>query len=148
MKIFKSYALVFFIHKINIIVLTIVYEIQYNNGEVIQMSDNSLLTNLVVELRRGTQIIAVLSQLKENQYGYSLLQKLEEKQINIEAGTLYPLMRRLESQGILHSEWDTTESRPRKYYRLSDFGDEILIELKNEWKKLTIEMDELFKEIK
>jgi len=97
------------------------------------MSDVSLLSNLIVELRRGTQIIAVLSQL-------------EEKQISIEAGTLYPLMRRLESQDVLISEWDTTESRPRKYYKLSDYGKEILVELKNEWYKLVAEMDALFKE--
>ncbi|MCF7930679.1 MAG: PadR family transcriptional regulator [Acholeplasmataceae bacterium] len=112
------------------------------------MGDTSLLTNLIVELRRGTQIIAVLSQLQENQYGYSLLQRLEEKNINIEAGTLYPLMRRLESQGILTSEWDTTDSRPRKYYILSDLGQEILSDLEKEWKKLEQEMNELFKENK
>ncbi|MBU1093557.1 MAG: PadR family transcriptional regulator [Firmicutes bacterium] len=112
------------------------------------MSDLPLLTNLVVELRRGTQMIAVLSQLKENQYGYSLLQRLEEKEMNIEAGTLYPLMRRLESQGILTSEWDTSDTRPRKYYILSDMGKEILFELEKEWYKLAKEMDELFKEQK
>ncbi|MFH1694079.1 MAG: PadR family transcriptional regulator [Bacillota bacterium] len=112
------------------------------------MSDASLFANLVVELRRGTQIIAVLSQLQENQYGYSLLQRLNEKKINIEAGTLYPLMRRLESQGVLVSEWDTSESRPRKYYVLSEMGQDILIELKKEWYRLSKEMDELFKEEK
>ena len=112
------------------------------------MSDVSLLTNLIVELRRGTQIIAVLNQLQENQYGYSLLQRLEQNKINIEAGTLYPLMRRLESQGILKSEWDVSDSRPRKYYILSDLGKEILVELENEWYKLALEMDELFKENK
>lgn len=132
--------------KINNVYLTIVYVVQYNKCEVIHMSDNSLLTNLVIELRRGTQIIAVLSQLKENQYGYSLLQKLEENHIVIEAGTLYPLLRRLESQGILSSEWDTTESRPRKYYHLSQLGESILSDLKDEWMKLKNEMDELFKE--
>lgn len=110
------------------------------------MIDTALLTNLVVELRRGTQLIAVLSQLQENQYGYSLLQRLEQKGINIEAGTLYPLMRRLESQGVLTSEWDTSESRPRKYYILSTIGKEILMELEKEWYKLSKEMDELFKE--
>ena len=128
--------------------MTIVYDIQYNIVEVIFMSDASLFANLVVELRRGTQIIAVLSQLQENQYGYSLLQRLNEKKINIEAGTLYPLMRRLESQGVLVSEWDTSESRPRKYYVLSEMGQDILIELKKEWYRLSKEMDELFKEEK
>lgn len=134
--------------KININVLTIVYDIQYNIAEVINMSDTSLLSNLIVELRRGTQIVAVLSQLKENQYGYSLLQSLEEKNISIEAGTLYPLMRRLESQGILKSEWDTTDTRPRKYYILSDLGQEILVDLESEWNKLVQEMNTLFKENK
>ncbi len=110
------------------------------------MDNTSLLSSLVVELRRGTQIIAVLSQLKENQYGYSLLQKLESIHVLIEAGTLYPLLRRLESQGLLKSEWDTTESRPRKYYSLSETGYEIYESLKNEWTQLTKEMEHIFKE--
>lgn len=81
-----------------------------------------LYTNYLVELKRGTQIIVVLSQLFDKEYGYSLLQKLIEKGVSIEAGTLYPLLRRLESQGILVSEWDTSMSRPRKYYSLSSEG--------------------------
>jgi DNA-binding PadR family transcriptional regulator len=110
------------------------------------MSEETVLSNLVLELRRGTQMISVLSKLQKNQYGYSLLQDLQKMNINIEAGTLYPLLRRLESQGILESEWDTTESRPRKYYILSSLGKRVLIELKNEWYKLAKEMDEIFKE--
>ena len=110
------------------------------------MSEESVLANLIVELRRGTQIISVLSQLQKNQYGYSLLQDLQNMYINIEAGTLYPLMRRLESQEILKSEWDTTESRPRKYYILSPMGKEVLVQLKDEWYKLANEMDQIFKE--
>ena len=110
------------------------------------MSEESVLANLIVELRRGTQIISVLSQLQKNQYGYSLLQDLQNMNINIEAGTLYPLMRRLESQKILESEWDTTESRPRKYYILSPMGKEVLVQLKDEWYKLANEMDQIFKE--
>ncbi len=110
------------------------------------MSEATVLSNLVLELRRGTQMISVLSQLQKNQYGYSLLQDLQKMNINIEAGTLYPLLRRLESQGILESEWDTTESRPRKYYILSSLGKWVLIELKNEWYKLAKEMDEIFME--
>ena len=85
----------FFIEKFNIILLTIVYDIQYNVGEVKNMIDDNTLNNMIVELRRGTQIIAVLSQLRSTQYGYSLLQTLEEKKVAIEAGTLYPLLRRL-----------------------------------------------------
>lgn len=110
------------------------------------MDNTSLISSLVVELRRGTQIIAVLSQLKKNQYGYSLLQKLEEIHVSIEAGTLYPLLRRLESQGLLKSEWDTTESRPRKYYVLSELGDEVYRELKKEWHQLAKEMELIFEE--
>ncbi len=107
------------------------------------MIDASLLENLKGELRRGTQILAVLSQLDANQYGYSLLQRLEEKNVSIEAGTLYPLLRRLESQGLLQSEWDTTESRPRKYYLLSDVGREVYEMLKKEWKAIERELDNL-----
>jgi DNA-binding PadR family transcriptional regulator len=104
------------------------------------MSEQTVLSNLLVELRRGTQILAVLSQLKTQQYGYSLLQRLEEKGISIEAGTLYPLMRRLESQNLLSSTWDTTESRPRKYYVLSPLGIETLNQLINEWQSITHEI--------
>ena len=108
--------------------------------------DTNLINNLVVELKRGTQILSVLSQLRKNQYGYSLLQALEEKGVNIEAGTLYPLLRRLESQGLLQSEWDTTESRPRKYYILSHDGIETYDTLIQEWRKIVLEMDQIIKE--
>ncbi len=108
--------------------------------------DQSILDNLIVELRRGTQIIAVLSQLSRNQYGYSLLQSLEDKGIQMEAGTLYPLLRRLESQGLLQSEWDTTEARPRKYYSLSKSGREIYQAVIKEWHKLIQEMALIIKE--
>jgi DNA-binding PadR family transcriptional regulator len=108
--------------------------------------DTNVLNNLLVELKRGTQVLAVLSQLKVNQYGYSLLQALEDKGVLIEAGTLYPLMRRLESQGLLISEWDTTESRPRKYYRLSDDGLAIYQSLIREWHQMIKDMNRLFEE--
>ena len=104
------------------------------------MVDQSVMTNMIVELRRGTQILAVLSSLSKTQYGYSLLQTLESKNISIEAGTLYPLLRRLESQGVLTSEWDTSESRPRKYYQLSSDGLALLEILKNEWNKIQAEV--------
>ncbi|MDZ4195958.1 MAG: PadR family transcriptional regulator, partial [Candidatus Izemoplasmatales bacterium] len=72
---------------------------------------------------------------------YSLLQTLESKNILIEAGTLYPLLRRLESQGLLTSQWDTSESRPRKYYQLSDDGMELFVTLKKEWKNIQAEIN-------
>lgn len=96
-----------------------------------------VLGNLILELRRGTIVLSVLSQLKDAKYGYSLVQSLEEKGVTVEANTLYPLLRRLESQGLLESKWDTDESRPRKYYILSSLGREVYISLCNEWKSMT-----------
>jgi PadR family transcriptional regulator, regulatory protein PadR len=110
--------------------------------------DESILINMIIELRRGTQIISVLSQLEKNQYGYSLLQNLDSKGVKMEAGTLYPLLRRLESQGLLSSEWDTSESRPRKYYVLSLEGSQVLKQLKEEWKGIVSEMNTLIAEDK
>ncbi len=109
--------------------------------------DQTLIQNMMVELRRGTQILGVLNLLQSNQYGYSLLQALEKKGVNIEAGTLYPLLRRLESQGLLISEWDTSESRPRKYYVLSKDGLEALALIKAEWHRIVSEMKQLFDEV-
>ncbi|MGB4588806.1 MAG: helix-turn-helix transcriptional regulator [Clostridiaceae bacterium] len=102
--------------------------------------------SFIVELNRGTYTLAVLSQLKEPQYGYSLLEELTKKKIFIESSTLYPLLRRLEKQGILVSEWDTTESRPRKYYKLSAYGLEIYKILKNEWIKTESIMSNILRE--
>ncbi len=109
------------------------------------MEDMTLVENLKSELRRGTQILAVLNQLKSEQYGYSLLQSLVDQGINIEAGTLYPLLRRLESQGLLNSQWDTSETRPRKYYALSEAGDAIYKQLRREWKTIVREISSLLK---
>lgn len=110
------------------------------------MKEDSILTNLITELKRGTLTLCVLSQLTEPQYGYSLLQVLCDKQIAIEANTLYPLLRRLESQGLLESSWDTTEARPRKFYSLSDKGRTILGELVSAWKEQTNHMHSLLGE--
>jgi len=110
------------------------------------MEENQVLENLIVELRRGTQIIMVLHELKEQAYGYNLLQKLSDRNVQIEAGTLYPLLRRLEKQNLLESLWDTTESRPRKFYILSEFGYEVLGELKNTWKLINDELSSVFEE--
>lgn len=107
---------------------------------------DSIFNTLIVELKRGTLTLAALSQLQSPQYGYSLVQKLEEKNSAIDAGTLYPLLRRLEKQGILTSEWDTEESRPRKYYSLSLKGKEIYLALKIEWSRLSMQMETLLKE--
>ena len=111
------------------------------------MATQDLLDNMIQELKRGTQIMIVLSALKEMQYGYSLLQVLNEKNVNIEAGTLYPLLRRLDQQGLLDSIWDTTESRPRKYYKLSENGADILKALKKAWEEMVNDVNQSLKEI-
>jgi DNA-binding PadR family transcriptional regulator len=112
------------------------------------MASKDLLDNMVLELKRGTQIMIVLDALKDMQYGYSLLQVLNEKKVNIEAGTLYPLLRRLDKQGLLDSIWDTTESRPRKYYKLNDQGSEILKDLTRAWLDMVKEVNQMIEENK
>ena len=89
--------------------------------------------NLISELRRGTLVLSVLSQLDQQRYGYSLAQRLSERGLEIDQGTLYPLLRRLEEQGLLDSEWSVEGSRPRRYYQLNDAGRTALETLKIEW---------------
>jgi len=96
---------------------------------------DKILENLLQELKRGTLVLSVLLNTKEPTYGYSLVQKLNDAGIDIEQNTLYPLLRRLEKQELLHSQWDTSESRPRKYYHISKLGDEVLIGLTRQWQK-------------
>lgn len=110
------------------------------------MDESTLLGNILLEMRRGTLTLAVLSQLKQPCYGYSLLQQLEQKNTSIEPGTLYPLLRRLEAQGLLESQWDTAESRPRKYYLLSSRGLEMYETLKLEWRRICMDMEGLVRE--
>jgi len=111
------------------------------------MSDaHEHLNKLMQELKRGTITIGALSQLHEPQYGYSLVTKLKEKGVQVEPGTLYPLLRRLEKQGFLESEWDTNETRPRKYYLLSETGKEALALLGVEWQNIVTSMNNLLEE--
>lgn len=98
---------------------------------------------LQLELRRGVIVLAVLSQLHEKHYGYSLRQALADKGFDVKEGTLYPLLRRLESQELLNSEWDLGEGRPRRYYLISDDGREVFMDLKAEWKYLGLIMDQV-----
>jgi DNA-binding PadR family transcriptional regulator len=107
---------------------------------------NELLNSLTTELRRGTLTLAVLSQLQTPQYGYSLVQLLEKNNITIDQSTLYPLLRRLEKQELLISEWELTETRPRKYYKLSNFGKEVYEQLKEEWLRTSNQMKMLLEE--
>lgn len=88
------------------------------------------------ELRRGVLQVAALALLRRRAYGYDLLRVLGERGIVVEEGTLYPILRRLESEGLLRSEWDTTGSRPRKYYESTDTGREALRALAAEWSRV------------
>jgi DNA-binding PadR family transcriptional regulator len=98
---------------------------------------------LTQELRRGILVLAALSQLKEEKYGYSLINSLAEKGLDIEQGTLYPLLRRLEEQGLLDSEWNVEGSRPRRYYQINTKGLSILKDLADEWRNLSKVMEKL-----
>ena len=107
------------------------------------MNVEDTVSGLVLELRRGTLILLVLSQLREPMYGYSLVKKLNDNGIPIDANTLYPLMRRLEGQGLLQSQWDTGESKPRKYYQINRDGQAVLEKAKDYWKVFSSNVDSL-----
>ena len=98
---------------------------------------------LIQELRRGTLVLAVLSRLDQERYGYDLISRLGDHGLEIEQGTLYPLLRRLEEQGLLTSEWNVEGSRPRRYYQISPDGQQLLEELTVEWKELSIIIQKL-----
>ncbi len=92
-----------------------------------------MFENLRGELRRGCLIVAVLAHLRVERYGYTLRKALADDGLEIDEGTLYPLLRRLESQGLLVSEWREEEKRNKRFYRLSRDGEEILKRLLAEW---------------
>jgi PadR family transcriptional regulator, regulatory protein PadR len=100
------------------------------------MEQAQVLENLIQELRRGVIGLAVLSQLQEEQYGYSVMKLLAEKGFEVDQGTLYPLLRRLESQGLLASKWRLEDAHPRRYYVISQEGKALLPRLKEEWTKI------------
>ncbi|GAA4513400.1 PadR family transcriptional regulator [Brevibacterium yomogidense] len=98
------------------------------------------------EVRRGTVVLACLAACREPQYGYSLLETLAQAGIQVEANTLYPLLRRLDKQGLLTAEWNTDEPRPRKYYTLTDSGARVADDLRAEWLALTASLTDLWKD--
>ncbi|SDN19108.1 PadR family transcriptional regulator [Acetanaerobacterium elongatum] len=110
------------------------------------MEQRDVYESLLLELRRGTLVLSVLSQLKAPRYGYDLVQTLQEKGMPIDASTLYPLLRRLESQELLKSEWETSAAKPRKYYVLTGFGQEVFTRLCESWNSLTESMNILMSE--
>src|SRR6202451_4286955 len=93
-----------------------------------------ILENLKMELRRGCLIVAVLGQLRSEQYGYTLRKALADDGLAIDEGTLYPLLRRLETQGLLVRQWREADKRNKRFYRLSPVGESVLASLLEEWR--------------
>ena len=110
------------------------------------MVDGDALSRLELELRRGVVVLATLSQLRGPRYGYELRQALAERGMPIEEGTLYPLLRRLEAQGLLDSEWRVSEGPPRRYYVVSAEGRRLYKKLAGSWRDLNETMGRLLEE--
>ena len=102
--------------------------------------------NLRLELRRGCLVLAVLAALRREQYGYTLRKTLSEHGLEIDEGTLYPLLRRLESQGLLASEGREEDKRKKRFYILSAGGAEVLEQLLAEWRSIDLSIHEVLKE--
>jgi PadR family transcriptional regulator, regulatory protein PadR len=107
------------------------------------MENEQIFDNVVLELRRGVLVLAVLSQLDSEQYGYSLMKLLSDQGLEIDQSTLYPLLRRLEAQGLLESKWRLEDARPRRYYQISQQGKEVLARLKDEWTRMSALIEKL-----
>lgn len=105
--------------------------------------DEGVLAGHLQELRRGTVVVAALASLRTPDYGYALLESLARTGFEVDANTLYPLLRRLEKQGLLTAEWNTEESRPRKFYRTSAAGEQVLAALRSDWRSLDAAITDL-----
>ncbi len=107
------------------------------------MENSEVLENMILELRRGVIVLAVLSHLGTERYGYNLMKLLSDQGLEVDQGTLYPLLRRLEAQGLLQSTWRIEEARPRRYYVISPDGQKILPRLNKEWASIVSMMDKM-----
>ena len=105
--------------------------------------DLDLFDSMRMELRRGSLVLAVLARLTEERYGYTLRQALAADGLEMEESTLYPLLRRLETQGLLHSEWREEEKRKKRFYRLSAGGAAMLAALTDEWRGINASLDKI-----
>ncbi|HXB22423.1 MAG TPA: helix-turn-helix transcriptional regulator [Candidatus Solibacter sp.] len=108
--------------------------------------DSDLFENLRLELRRGCLIVAVLGHLRVEHYGYTLRKALADHGLDIDEGTLYPLLRRLETQGLLASEWREENKRNKRFYRLSPQGDVVLARLLDEWQNINASLTRILQE--
>jgi PadR family transcriptional regulator PadR len=109
-------------------------------------ANSEVLENLKMELRRGCLIVAVLAQLRVEQYGYTLRKALADDGLAIDEGTLYPLLRRLETQGLLASQWREEDKRNKRFYRLSPAGEQILNQLLAEWHNINTSLNKILQE--
>lgn len=107
------------------------------------MGETDLYESLRLELRRGSLVMAVLARLRTEQYGYSLRVALGQDGLEMEESTLYPLLRRLESQGLLVSEWREEEKRKKRFYRLSADGEAVLTRLHVEWRRISDSLERI-----
>ena len=123
-----------------------VYLVQYVSHGV--RMNESPFENLKLELRRGCLVLAVLAQLRTEHYGYTLRKALAGDGLEIEESTLYPLLRRLESQGLLVSEWREEDKRNKRFYRLSKEGKLILEQLLEEWHDMSTTLNRILRESK
>ena len=112
-------------------------------ADLAKLTDSDLFENLRMELRRGSLIIAVLAQLRQEHYGYALRKALADQGMELEESTLYPLLRRLETQGLLESEWREEDKRNKRFYRLSKNGAHILEQLLEEWNGLNSSLNRI-----
>jgi len=110
------------------------------------MGKAEVISGFLLELRRGTVVLCVLSKLARPAYGYNLVADLAGSGIAIEANTLYPLLRRLEAQGLLESAWNTDAAKPRKYYATTNFGKEVLVELKEHWHNAVMSVNNILED--
>ena len=110
------------------------------------MMNTDRFETLRLELRRGCLSLAVLAQLRIEHYGYTLRKALADQGLEIDENTLYPLLRRLESQGLLTSEWREENKRKKRFYRLSPEGEEIFGQLLEEWQKINRALDQIIEE--
>lgn len=99
--------------------------------------------NLRLELRRGSLILAVLAELRAERYGYTLRKALEDHGLPMDESTLYPLLRRLEAQGLLQSEWREEDKRNKRFYRLTPEGQAMLGQLTAEWRGIGRSLDQI-----
>ena len=108
--------------------------------------NSEVFENLKLELRRGCLTLAVLTQLRTERYGYTLRKALADDGLEIDEGTLYPLLRRLESQGLLVSQWREEDKRNKRFYRLSPVGEQILEQLLGEWQRINTSLSKILQE--